>query len=117
MLLSTHFIVSLTLVSVLDFDHLIFYWIKFKNFNFKKAYGYFRDIALKKDHKEYKKVVRIFHSVEFVTLVAILSFYHKIFVLLLIGLVVHIIMDIMYEYPKFKSLSGFSLTLYINKKC
>ncbi len=131
MLPSIHFIASLILAIILfpffgfysfivlisgffiDFDHILFYWFRFKSFNLNRAYNYFRDITLKRDIKEYKKVFRIFHSVEFITLISILTFYHKIFLILLIGLIIHIIMDIIHDYPKFKTLKPLSLIWYL----
>lgn len=131
MLLLTHFIISLVLVAILfpffsfysfialiggfliDVDHLIFYYIKFRNLNFRRAHNYFKNIALKEDFKRYKKVVRIFHSIEFIILIIILSFYRKIFFILLIGIIAHLTMDIIQDYPKFKTLKPFSLVYHL----
>jgi hypothetical protein len=98
---------------LIDFDHVLFYWIKFKSFNLKRAYNHCRNIPLKRDVNEYKKWIVVFHSFEFMLLIAILSFYHKIFLILLISIVVHVVMDIIYVYPKFKSIEPLSLVWYI----
>lgn len=122
MLPSIHFIISTILAIILfpffgfyslfvfiggfliDLDHILFYWIKFKSFNLKRTHDYCRNITLKKDIKEYKQVLIIFHSIEFIILISIFSFYHKTFLILLIGVIIHIIMDMIYEYSKFKTL-------------
>jgi len=131
MLPSTHLIVSLILAIILfpffglysfvaliggfliDVDHIILYWIRFKNLNLTKTYKYFREIGINKDLEEYKKTIRIFHSIEFIILIIIASFYHKFFLILLISLIIHMIMDLIHEYPKFKILKPLSLIYHI----
>ena len=130
---STHFIVSLILAAVLfpfvgvkslmvfvggvliDFDHLIYYWIRFKDLKLKNAYNYCKNITHTEEFRKKKKVFMIFHSVEFIAIVIILSFYYPILWILLIGMIVHIIMDIIYELSTFKKrVKSLSLISYLN---
>lgn len=131
MLLLPHLIVSLILVVILfpffgfysfvvlisgffiDVDHIIFYWIRFKSFDLKRTYGYF--IGLSEDSEERKRVFRIFHSIELIILIAILSLYHQIFAVLLAGFIVHLSMDINYKNSKSKNLKEFLLVCHIIK--
>ena len=131
MLLLIHLIVSLILVAILfplfgfyslivliggffiDLDHIIFHGVKFKSFDLMKAYNYCREITVNKKIKEYKKVIKVFHSVEFVFLIAVFSFYYKIFLILLMGMIIHIIMDLINEYPIFGNLNPYSIIIYV----
>ena len=130
MLLLTHFIASAILAAILfpffgfyslavfiggfliDFDHVLFYLAKFKSLNLKKAHHYYRNIAVKKDMEEYKKVILVFHSIEFIALMLVLSFYYKPFLALFMGAMLHMIMDMLYLYPTFKIMSIKKLSLF-----
>lgn len=120
MLPSIHLVVSLILAAILfpffglyslfalvggylvDVDHLIFYWIKFKSLNIKQAYRYFRGILQRKDVEEHNTVIAVFHSLELMGLLIVLSFYHIVFFVILIGLIVHVILDMIAIHQKFK---------------
>lgn len=120
MLPSIHLVVSLILAAILfpffglyslfalvggylvDVDHLIFYWIKFKSLNIKQVYRYFRDIVQRKDVEEHNTVIAVFHSLELMGLLIVLSFYHIVFFVILIGLIVHVILDMIAIHQKFK---------------
>ncbi|MEA2037924.1 MAG: hypothetical protein U9O94_10540 [Nanoarchaeota archaeon] len=134
MRLAAHVIVSLILVLALfpffgfysllalvggvliDFDHVIYYWIKFKSFDFKKGHKYFRDLALTKDKSVTNELFMLFHSVEFIILIGILSFYYSPFLVLIIGTIVHMIMDFIYESSIFgKVIKPFSLLVFYFK--
>ena len=100
----THFIITLILSIVLyplfklnvlwfflsgfliDFDHYLYYVLKYKTLNFSKAYSYY----LKKQDELF---LMIFHTIEFWILLLILSSFSMIFIFLLIGLLPHLTMD------------------------
>lgn len=109
-----HFLASLVLCAVLypfyginslfiiigsfliDLDHYLWYVYKFKNFNFIKAYKFYLKINKEKSFAKQKKCIIIFHSVEFLILMVILSFYSKIMFIILIGLLYHYVLDIIH---------------------
>ena len=80
------------LASVLiDFDHYIWYVQRKKDYSLKKSY-----IWLKKNlhFKKPKPVMMIFHTIECIILIGILSFYFNIFLFILIGMLFHSILDV-----------------------
>ena len=98
----------------IDFDHYIFIIKRKRYFNLKKAYFWHKNLPKKR-----KPIMHIFHSIEFIVLVAILSFYFNIFLFILIGMLFHSILDIIdLSYRKQLQVREFSLIKYIlsNKK-
>ncbi len=107
MRLKYHFIVSLLLSIILyqpygyqaflvmlsgfliDIDHYLWYIIKFKDFSLKKTVEKTKDTTIK-----YK--FHVFHLYDIMIILLILSFFSKIFIVLSIGLLVHLIMDYYY---------------------
>jgi hypothetical protein len=81
-----------------------------------KAYHYFRKIGDTKDIKEYKKVIRPFHNIESLAILGIVSFFHPIFLAILIGYVAHIIMDIIDELRVFGSIENISIIMFLYKR-
>ncbi|MFH0936568.1 MAG: hypothetical protein V1815_02725 [Candidatus Woesearchaeota archaeon] len=82
---------------LIDVDHYIYYVLKFKSFNLKKAYKYFEEYEKK---RHFKDVLCIFHTIEFFILLLILSFYNKIIFLIFIGIIFHEILDLIDMYIK-----------------
>jgi hypothetical protein len=99
---------------LVDADHFLYYLLRFKKFNLKKAYLYFEDVGKTRNLREYQRFFLVFHFSEIIVLLVILSFFHKIFFIILIGLLSHIILDIIYCYSLFKDLSRFSFMWYLN---
>jgi len=107
--LSIHFIVSAILVLILypifgplaliamaggfliDVDHLFSYAVKFKSLSIKKAYKYHRNLSCL---KEGGKAVQIFHTLEFLILCIVLSFYSQLVFIFTLSLVIHLILDL-----------------------
>jgi len=80
------------LASVLiDVDHYLFYVKRKDDWNLKTAFNWF--VALEKKHKP---LALIFHNIEFVILILILSFFHNFFLFILIGLLFHLSIDLIY---------------------
>ena len=71
---------------LIDFDHYLYYVLKYKSINFKKAYNYY----LKKQDELF---LMLFHTIEFWILLILLSSYSQIFIFILIGLVPHLTLD------------------------
>lgn len=77
------------LASVLiDFDHYIWYTNRKKDWNLKRAYKW--NTYLERKHE---KAMHIFHTIEFLILIFILSFFLRIFFYILIGILFHSILD------------------------
>lgn len=87
---------------LIDFDHYLDYVYRKKNFSLKKACEWFvkRKEKLKEFSKQekqkYKRDILIFHGIEFLILLIILSFIYKIFLWIFLGILFHIILDIVY---------------------
>lgn len=93
------------LASVLiDVDHYIWYLFKKRNPSFFKAYTWLRNLP-----KNHKPIVDIFHTIEFLVFIVILSFIWIPFLFILIGLVFHSIFDLI-------DLMSRSLRVYNNRE-
>ena len=77
---------------LIDFDHYIMHMIKFKSLSLKKAYQY----CLRKP----KYSFLLFHTVEAWVLLIILSFFSEIMFIILIGLILHMILDLVHGLRK-----------------
>lgn len=104
---------------IFDIDHYIEYIIRKKDFSLIKAYKEAKE--LNKKQKSFKKVfindvLHIFHAIEFIIIISILSFFSKPFLMILIGLLFHNLLDIieMAYYKTFKSRSP-SIILWLKK--
>ena len=83
---------------LLDVDHYILYIFKFKSFDMVKAHNYF--------FNEEKPFLLFFHTVEFLLVLLLLSFYSKLAFFALIGVVIHFLLDI-YEEMREKYIGRF----------
>jgi hypothetical protein len=85
---------------LIDFDHYLYYLYKQKNFSLKNAYVWFIEKSIhfkkltKSEQEKYKRAIMIFHGIEFwVILTLLILFIHKLFLYVLIGIVIHMILD------------------------
>jgi hypothetical protein len=110
---------------LIDLDHFIFYICKTKDLSVKKFLEYSQDKARKwkslscEERLQCKYPVFIFHSLEFWIVLALLSVYFKIFLLILAGFAVHIAADyimIFYEKSQITPKFSLALTLFRNKE-
>ncbi len=111
---------------LIDFDHYFIYVYRKKDLNLKKAYIYFLKLKLKinnllKQRKNVKAPLCLFHTVEFLLLILILSFVNEFVFFIFIGFLFHSLLDIMYLYYEFNTFHprSFSFILYLinrNKK-
>jgi hypothetical protein len=74
----------------IDLDHYIFYVFRKKSFDLKKAYDWHKNLP-----KNHKPMTQIFHTVEFLVLVFMLSYFWYGFLFILIGMLFHSITDIL----------------------
>ncbi len=99
---------------LIDFDHSVWYICRKKDFSLKKAYN-----LLKSIEKPPKPIMVIFHTIEFLLFMFILSFFFEPFLFLLIGMLFHSVLDIIdLEYRGIFNYREFSLIRYLfsNKK-
>jgi len=86
---------------LIDVDHWFVYVLKKKDFSISKAYNWFIQKGIKyeklslKERKKYKKLIMIFHGIEFWILLLVLSVYSKIFIFILLGIAIHMVFDFM----------------------
>ena len=83
---------------LLDVDHYILYIFKFKSFDMIKAHDYF--------FNEEKPFLLFFHTVEFLLVLLFFSFYFRLAFFALIGLIIHLLLDI-YEEMREKYIGRF----------
>ncbi len=80
----------------IDIDHYFQYALKYRKFGFKDCYNHFTSDAEKNNYKEVTGILLIFHTVEFIAVMAILSFYSRFALIFSIGLLGHYILDAVY---------------------
>jgi len=84
---------------LIDIDHYFYYIFEKKNFSLKKAYFWFRIqrsrfIKLsKEERKKHKYFIFVFHGLEILIVLFILSYYYPIFFFIFIGFLIHLAED------------------------
>ena len=76
---------------LIDADHYLWYIFRMKSLNLFKAFKFYKNRTLR---LKYRNILHVFHTIEFLILIIVLSFYFEIFFLILIGIVIHLILDI-----------------------
>jgi len=117
MLPIAHFLISLLFVVILypvfgwnslwiflggyfiDADHYFLYVFKTKNHSLKKSYFYFKGPGA---YNRIRKELFIFHTIETILILLFLMQYSQIFLIILIGTLLHIFSDCIYDYNKHK---------------
>ncbi len=104
----------------IDIDHYFLYIIKKKDFNFFKAYKYFRHQLRKEKLRKFekpKKLLFIFHTIEFFIFLLILAFFLSFFWPFLLGCLFHETIDLINDSFKQnrKYIKAYSLIFYIIK--
>lgn len=110
---------------LIDLDHPIYYSIKTKNFNprkflesSRKKRSHFEKLSLK-EKKKIKTPIFIFHGVEILIILTLLTIIHPIFYYILIGFIFHLILDFIDYYKinaKILSKASVIYTIIRNKK-
>lgn len=94
---------------LIDFDHYMFIIQKKKIWNLKKAYFWHK--GLPKDHKT---IMHIFHTIEFMILVFLLSFFWTGFLYILVGMLFHSLLDLADLFYNYRfEVREFSLIRYL----
>jgi len=74
----------------IDFDHYVLYVEKKNDFSLKNAYNFLK----KESSKKHKPMLHIFHTIEFMILILVLSFFWQGFLFIFIGMIFHSALDI-----------------------
>lgn len=72
---------------LIDFDHYAWHVLRKKSFSLKKSYDFF-------NIKPYEKRMMLFHTLEFILLILILSYFWRKFLFIWIGMIFHSLLDI-----------------------
>ncbi len=83
---------------LIDVDHYFWYAYKYKNLNLIKSYEFFIKNLEVNDFTNVKGVVLIFHTIEFLLIMVLFSFYNKFALLFTIGLLSHYLLDFIWFY-------------------
>lgn len=107
---------------LIDADHYIYYFYNKKKFNLLNAYKEFikkkKEIKKipKEKRKEYYGGIFIFHGIEIVILLLLLSYFSLYFLYIAIGFSFHLFLDIIYGIYFIKRFDRFSLIWDIYKR-
>ncbi len=87
---------------LIDIDHYFMYVYKYRNCSIFECYNHYIKHMQDPVQKENLGILLIFHTVEFLLLMFILSFYNEYALVFTIGLFGHYLMDLvfLYLYPK-----------------
>lgn len=116
----SHFVVLFLLASVLiDIDHYFLYISMKKDIDFFKAYTYFRKDNFIRDLQktEHKEVFVVFHTIEFLILLLLLSLFLKELLAVFLGCIFHVALDWIYDLTKKRKgyKRAFSILYYKSK--
>ncbi|KKM15808.1 hypothetical protein LCGC14_1692260 [marine sediment metagenome] len=88
---------------LIDVDHYFYYVYHKRDISLKNAYRWFirriekLDRLSEKEQQKYKRIFLIFHGIEFWAILIFFSFFHSFFLWILLGITVHIVLDIIDE--------------------
>lgn len=80
---------------LIDADHYLFYINKKKDYSLIKAYYWFKNLP-----KDHKPILQLFHTIEFMIFLAVLSYSSYYALLVLLGVLFHSLIDICYMIAK-----------------
>jgi hypothetical protein len=104
----------------IDVDHYLFYVIKKKDWNLKRAYQYYEaQLSIYQKQKEhYDAPLCIFHTAEFVIVLIVLAFYSKIALFVLMGTVLHYVGDAYHTFYvlKMPRIRRYTVYRYLKEK-
>jgi hypothetical protein len=109
---------------LIDVDHYINYILHKKNLDLRKAYKFFIESEKKwfalplKKREKYQRMVFYFHGIEFLILIFFLSLMSSIFIWIFLGIIVHLIIDLIeleyYQEPLYSK--GSQVYVFITNK-
>ena len=78
---------------LVDFDHYIWFTLKYKKFGVYKCYKFYMEESRKENFKKVWRLLLAFHTIEFFVMMIVFSFFSKFIFLITLGLVLHYILD------------------------
>lgn len=101
---------------LIDLDHYLWCICKYKKYNFFDCYRLFAVESKKRNFSDVKGLLIIFHTIEFLLIMVILSFYFELAFIFTIGVLSHYILDLIFLYfvPK-GFIANHSIILWIFK--
>ena len=121
------YVLIIFLASILiDVDHYIYYIFKKKRFSLKSAYNWyviekqkFHDLSLK-EKKKHRYFIFIFHGIESIIILLIISLFIPSFIFIALGFTIHLIEDFLialkFKYMKRKLFLSQAIYLHIKNK-
>ena len=89
---------------LIDIDHYFWYIYKFRKFSLLNCYGYFIDGMDKDRIMKNRGILLVFHTIEFLLMAVLLSFYNELVLMFTIGLLLHYLLDGIFLYNVAKRL-------------
>jgi hypothetical protein len=89
----TSLLIFISFTVLIDIDHVFYFLYKHRSFSFKKMIRVLKDY-----HYKIRPNTYVFHSIEFNSIIIVLSFFNSIFLLLLLSNVIHITLDVIEYY-------------------
>ena len=103
---------------IIDIDHYFWYICKYKKFGLLSCYRFLSIETRKNKWKEVIGALFVFHTLEFVLLMILLSFYSNSALMFVIGLLGHYILDFIWHFtvPKRVIVNHSIISWIINNK-
>jgi len=88
---------------LIDIDHYFWYAFKYRKFKLIECYRFYAVANASLDFKAHVGLLHVFHTIELLAIVILLSFYSEFALLFLIGLLGHYLLDLVWyvTIPKF----------------
>ena len=83
---------------LIDIDHYFWYVYKFKDLSLFRCYKYYIRGMNKEKIMEYVGILLVFHTMEFLLVMLLLSFYNEFALIFTIGLLSHYLLDLIWQY-------------------
>ena len=122
-----HYVLIIFLASVLiDVDHYLYYVFEKKRFSLKSAYNWFKiekakfhDLS-REEKKKHRYFILIFHGIESLLILYVLSLYIPILFYVFLGFLIHLIEDSIiatrFKYLERKLFLSYAIYLHIKNK-
>ena len=81
---------------LIDIDHYAWYVCKYRKYSLTDCYNHYMD-ADKTNFKDIIGILMIFHTIEFLLLMLVLSFFNQFVSMFTIGLLVHYLLDLIWH--------------------
>ena len=82
----------------IDIDHYLWHIYKYRDFNIPNCYRFHMKNISKNDFRNVEGILLAFHTIEFLLIAVVLSFYIEIVLISTIGLLLHYLLDLVWLY-------------------